>query len=54
MHYIGDAPPTEVPPVPRKWRIDHVENTTGSKNEYVPYSTKRPTIEPWIPPTQQK
>lgn len=50
LHYMTDDPPTKVPPVPRKFFQPHEPNKTGSKMEYVPYSTTRPKIEEWVPP----
>ncbi|KAJ3655301.1 hypothetical protein Zmor_014436 [Zophobas morio] len=32
-----------------KWMADHTENMTGTVGQYMPYSTTRPKIEPWIP-----
>lgn len=50
LHYMTDDPPTKVPPEPRKFLQSHEANQTGSKMEYVPYSTTRPKIEEWVPP----
>jgi len=47
---IGDHTPITDPPTQREWMIDHKENLTGTKNEYVPYTTTRPKIEAWVPP----
>lgn len=52
LHYMTDDPPSKVPPVPRKWRIDHIENNSGTNKEYVPYSTTQPKIEAWKPPSK--
>lgn len=32
-----------------KWLADHTENLTGTKEQYMPYSTTRPKIEAWRP-----
>ena len=50
MHHMCDEPPTEVPPTPRKWIEDHVENKTGTRDIYVPYSTGKSKVESWKPP----
>lgn len=50
LQYITDDPPT-LKPLPRHpWMIDHIENKSGTKQNYVPYSTTRPKIESWQPP----
>jgi hypothetical protein len=33
--------------------IDHIENKTGTSQIYVPYTTVRPKIQSWQPPTTQ-
>lgn len=50
MHYMTDDPPTKVLPAERKFIQAHETNKTGTKLEYVPYSTTRPKIEEWQPP----
>ena len=50
LHYITDDPPTKVPPPQRKFTLSHKDNKTGTKMEYVPFSTTRPKIEEWVPP----
>ena len=50
MHYMTDDPPTKVPPPDRKFYKPHEKNFSGTKKEYVPYSTTRPKIEAWTPP----
>lgn len=50
LHYMTDDPPTKVPPEPRKFIQPHETNKTGTKLEYVPYSTTLPKIEEWQPP----
>jgi len=49
MHYKTDIPPTEKPPVHYKWMVDHMDNRSGKADAYVPYSTTRSKIEPWVP-----
>ena len=50
LSYISDETPVQQPPIPRKWRIDHIENKSGTNEEFVPYSTTKPKIEAWQPP----
>ncbi|XP_031557980.1 NADH dehydrogenase [ubiquinone] 1 alpha subcomplex subunit 12-like [Actinia tenebrosa] len=50
MHYMTDETPVQSKPVQRKFLMDHERNYTGTKREYVPYSTTRPKIESWQPP----
>ncbi|ELT96072.1 hypothetical protein CAPTEDRAFT_164106 [Capitella teleta] len=52
MHHMTDDPPTVVPPVNYKWLPLHKENKTGTAGEYVPYSTTRPRIQAWQPPSK--
>ncbi|KAI6646590.1 hypothetical protein LOD99_12711 [Oopsacas minuta] len=54
LHYMTDNPPTKVPPVPRKFHAEHQANWTGTTKDYVPYSTTRPRIQSWIPPTNKQ
>uniref|UniRef100_A0A0K8RJE5 NADH dehydrogenase [ubiquinone] 1 alpha subcomplex subunit 12 n=1 Tax=Ixodes ricinus TaxID=34613 RepID=A0A0K8RJE5_IXORI len=54
LHYSTDDPPTKVPPVAHKWLAEHTENLTGTSQAYVPYSTVRPKIQPWVPPAPKK
>lgn len=51
LHYIGDVPPTKGQLTEHKWMIDHKDNMTGTSERYMPYSTTRPKIEAWKPPT---
>jgi NADH:ubiquinone oxidoreductase subunit len=51
LHYIGDEPPTKLNLPDHKWLLDHQENVTGTAARYMPYSTTRPKIEAWKPPT---
>ena len=50
LHYMTDDPPTTVPPEEKKFLKNHVSNNTGSKKEYVPYSTTTPKIQAWEGP----
>ena len=50
IHYITDDPPTKCPPVERKFHQSHVENLSGSDQEYVPYSTVVKKVHSWRPP----
>ena len=54
LHYMTDDPPTEVPPAPRKFHAEHKPNPTGTTRDYVPYSTTRPKIQSWVPPTNKQ
>ena len=54
------------PPVKREWMIDHSMpipnkvndfgivqgNTSGSLNAYMPYTTTKPKVESWVPPSK--
>ena len=51
MHHMTDETPIEKPPTPRKWVVDHLQNKTGTNDIYVPYSTTKPRIESWKPPS---
>lgn len=54
MHYKTDLTPCEEYWRPKyPWMSDHSENFTGTPDQYVPYSTTRPKIEPWKPPPQK-
>jgi len=53
LHYIGDEPPTSMALSDHKWQIDHKENFSGTAQKYVPYSTTRPKIEAWKPPSSK-
>lgn len=48
LQHICDLPPTVDRPVHHKWMIDHQENQTGTKFAYMPYSTTKQKIQPWI------
>ncbi|PAA81278.1 hypothetical protein BOX15_Mlig032450g1, partial [Macrostomum lignano] len=55
LHSMTDDPPNKVPPSPQhKWLADHEQNPSGvnPRREYVPYSTTRPKIEAWKPPSK--
>ncbi|CAH2083869.1 unnamed protein product [Euphydryas editha] len=50
LHYKTDLPPHKDPNRPKyKWMIEFTENMSGTTGQYVPYSTTRPKIEPWVP-----
>jgi NADH:ubiquinone oxidoreductase subunit len=53
LQYISDDPPTTHPLPRQTWMIDHIENRTGTSQIYVPYTTVRPKIQSWQPPTTQ-
>uniref|UniRef100_A0A0B6Z2C9 NADH dehydrogenase [ubiquinone] 1 alpha subcomplex subunit 12 n=1 Tax=Arion vulgaris TaxID=1028688 RepID=A0A0B6Z2C9_9EUPU len=53
MSYITDDPPSTHPLPHRKWMAEYTDNPTGTKNEYVPYTTTRPKIEAWVPPNSK-
>ncbi|CAD5226630.1 unnamed protein product [Bursaphelenchus xylophilus] len=54
LHHMTDEPPTIKPPVDRKWILEHKENTSIYMNEkYVPYSTTRPKVQGWQPPSKE-
>ena len=50
MHHIGDHTPVTHPPTDRKFHLEHTENFSGTREEYVPYSTTQPKISAWQPP----
>lgn len=54
MHYMTDVPPTKKSPSQHRWVIDHQQNLTGTKLQYVPYSTTRPKIASWQPKSDNK
>ena len=54
MHHKTDLPPTEKPPQSHDWIQPWEVNPSGTKNAYVPYSTVKPKIQAWTPPSQQK
>ncbi|XP_022906078.1 probable NADH dehydrogenase [ubiquinone] 1 alpha subcomplex subunit 12 [Onthophagus taurus] len=50
LHYKTDLPPCHDKSRPKyPWMADHRENYTGTPQQYYPYSTTPPKIEPWIP-----
>ncbi|XP_017466260.1 PREDICTED: probable NADH dehydrogenase [ubiquinone] 1 alpha subcomplex subunit 12 [Rhagoletis zephyria] len=50
MHYKTDLPPIRDGSRPKyKWMADHSENLSGTKEQYMPYSTTPPKIEAWDP-----
>jgi len=54
MHHKTNTPPTISPPVKYDWMKEHSANPTGTKGAYVPYSTVKPKIQAWVPPSQNK
>ena len=54
MHYKTDLTPNRDGKRPKyKWMADHSENLSGTKEQYMPYSTTRPKIEAWNPKTSK-
>lgn len=50
LHYKTDLTPDKDPSRPNyKWMAKHTENLSGTPGQFMPYSTTRPKIEPWIP-----
>ncbi|KAG4066009.1 hypothetical protein HA402_001256 [Bradysia odoriphaga] len=55
MHYKTDLPPDRDGKRPQyKWMLDHSENLSGRKEQYMPYTTTRPKVEAWTPPKADK
>ena len=57
MHHKTDTPPTIKPPIKYDWMKPHEGagyNLSGTKDAYVPYSTMKPKIQSWVPPSQKK
>ncbi|KAG1683589.1 putative NADH dehydrogenase [ubiquinone] 1 alpha subcomplex subunit 12 [Nymphon striatum] len=54
LHYNTDISPTVKPPKKEKWMADHIENLSGTKQAYMPYSTTKPKIHSWVPPNSKK
>jgi len=57
MHHKVDQPPTVKPPVHYDWMKPHDGrgyNVSGTKDSYVPYSTMKPKIQAWVPPSSKK
>ena len=52
MHHKTDIPPTEKPPVHYDWMKEHAMNPSGTSHQYVPYSTTKPKIQSWTPPSK--
>jgi len=52
MHHKTDIPPTEKPPVHYDWMKEHSMNQSGTSHQYVPYSTTKPKIQSWKPPSK--
>jgi NADH dehydrogenase (ubiquinone) 1 alpha subcomplex subunit 12 len=50
IHYTTDEPPTVKKPIMYPWVTQELkENKTGTRDQYVPYSTVKPKIEAWNP-----
>lgn len=49
LHYNTDIPPTKANYPKHRWMIDGNENMTGTRFQYVPYSTTPKKIESWVP-----
>ncbi|XP_039949259.1 probable NADH dehydrogenase [ubiquinone] 1 alpha subcomplex subunit 12 [Bactrocera neohumeralis] len=50
MHYKTDLPPIRDGSRPKyKWMADHSENLSGTKEQYMPYSTTPPKVQAWDP-----
>ncbi|XP_037958551.1 probable NADH dehydrogenase [ubiquinone] 1 alpha subcomplex subunit 12 [Teleopsis dalmanni] len=55
MHYKTDLPPTRDGNRPKyEWMADHSENLSGTKEQYMPFTTTRPKIEAWNPNNGKK
>ncbi|XP_060533595.1 probable NADH dehydrogenase [ubiquinone] 1 alpha subcomplex subunit 12 [Cylas formicarius] len=53
LHYKTDFTPDKDPHRPKyKWMAEHTENPTFTSGAYMPYSTTRPKIEAWVPPSK--
>jgi len=51
LQYISDETPVAKPLKQQSWMIDSIENRTGTSQIYVPYTTVRPKIQSWKPPS---
>lgn len=49
LHHMTESSPIDNPPQERKFIQDYEENYSGTRSQYVPYSTTRPKIESWQP-----
>jgi len=57
MHHKVDLPPTLKKPIHYDWMQPHTGagyNQSGTKEAYVPYSTVKPKIQAWVPPSAPK
>ncbi|XP_053378248.1 probable NADH dehydrogenase [ubiquinone] 1 alpha subcomplex subunit 12 [Mercenaria mercenaria] len=50
LQYSREESPVEKPAIKHKWLGKHIDNRSGSPDEYVPYSTAKPKIQAWQPP----
>ncbi|XP_060524877.1 probable NADH dehydrogenase [ubiquinone] 1 alpha subcomplex subunit 12 [Cylas formicarius] len=54
LHHKTDLLPHCDPSRPKyKWMAQHIENLSGTPGQYVPYSTTRPKIQAWVPPSNK-
>ncbi|CAG9767864.1 unnamed protein product [Ceutorhynchus assimilis] len=54
LHYKTDYLPSEDPGRPKyKWMAEYTENLTGTKLQYMPYTTTNPKIQAWVPPSKK-
>ncbi|XP_035740428.1 probable NADH dehydrogenase [ubiquinone] 1 alpha subcomplex subunit 12 [Vespa mandarinia] len=54
LHYKTDLPPHQDPSRPNyEWMLDHEQNLSGTSKAYMPYTTTKPKIIPWKPPTSK-
>lgn len=49
MTHMTEYPPTVEKPVSYEWMLPHEENKTGTSDAYMPHSTVKPKIQPWVP-----
>ncbi|KAJ6221790.1 hypothetical protein RDWZM_000335 [Blomia tropicalis] len=52
MHYMTDIPPTKANYPKHRWMIPHIDNVSGTPEQYVPYSTTPAKIHSWKPNVQ--
>nr|XP_018908911.1 PREDICTED: probable NADH dehydrogenase [ubiquinone] 1 alpha subcomplex subunit 12 [Bemisia tabaci] len=54
LHYKTDYLPHEDPGRPvYPWMQDHTQNLSGTRQQYIPYTTTKPKIEAWVPPSKK-
>ncbi|KAB7505432.1 putative NADH dehydrogenase [ubiquinone] 1 alpha subcomplex subunit 12 [Armadillidium nasatum] len=55
LHHKTDIPPPEAKKLGYSWLADpNQPNPTGTTDAYIPYSTTRPKVEPWIPKSKSQ